>query len=164
MVEHKAIEVGNIFDLKTKYSEPFDLAYTDPKGEKHVVLMGCYGIGLSRLLGTIVEVTSDDKGIIWPESIAPFKIHLLALGENEIVFKEANKIYESLQKNNIEVLFDDRKENSAGEKFVEADLLGIPYRVVVSERSMKENGLEVKKRNEEKGRIISLDELLKLSL
>ncbi|KKQ03176.1 MAG: Prolyl-tRNA synthetase [Parcubacteria group bacterium GW2011_GWB1_36_5] len=164
LVEHKAIEVGNIFDLKTKYSEPFDLAYTDPKGEKHVVLMGCYGIGLSRLLGTIVEVTSDDKGIIWPESIAPFKIHLLALGENEIVFKEANKIYESLQKNNIEVLFDDRKENSAGEKFVEADLLGIPYRVVVSERSMKENGLEVKKRNEEKGRIISLDELLKLSL
>jgi len=128
LVEHKAIEVGNIFDLKTKYSEPFDLAYTDPKGEKHVVLMGCYGIGLSRLLGTIVEVTSDDKGIIWPESIAPFKIHLLALGENEIVFKEANKIYESLQKNNIEVLFDDRKENSAGEKFVEADLLGIPYR------------------------------------
>ncbi len=168
LVEQKAIEVGNIFDLKTKYSEPFDLSYTDPKGEKHTVLMGCYGIGLSRLLGTIVEVLSDDKGIIWPESIAPFAVHLLAFGEDEDVLKEVDKIYESLQKNNIEVLFDDRGNISAGEKFADADLLGIPYRVVVSERSLKDlpagagSGVEIKKRNEKNGKIISQGELLKL--
>ena len=94
--------------------------------------MGCYGIGLSRLLGAIVEVLSDDKGIIWPESIAPFQVHLLSLGDDEAVLKEADKIYESLQKNNIEVLFDDRKAVSAGEKFADADLLGMPYPVVLS--------------------------------
>ncbi|KKQ46512.1 MAG: Proline-tRNA ligase [Candidatus Yanofskybacteria bacterium GW2011_GWC2_37_9] len=162
LVEKRAIEVGNIFDLKTKYSEPFDLSYTDPKEKKHTVLMGCYGIGLSRLLGAIVEVLSDDKGIIWPESIAPFQVHLLSLGDDEAVLKEADKIYESLQKNNIEVLFDDRKAVSAGEKFADADLLGMPYRVVVSERSMKENGIEIKKRSEKKGKIISYKELLNL--
>ena len=160
LVEQKAIEVGNIFDLKTKYSEPFDLSYTDPKVKKHIVLMGCYGIGLSRLLGAIVEVLSDDKGIIWPESIAPFQIHLLVLGEDEAVWKEADKIYEILQKNNIEVLFDDRKENSAGEKFADSDLLGIPLRAVLSARSLKEGGIEIKKRTEEKGKVVSLEDLL----
>lgn len=162
LIEQKSIEVGNIFDLKTKYSEPFDLSYTDLSGEKHTVLMGCYGIGLGRLLGTVVEVLSDDKGIIWPESIAPFQVHLLALGESESVSKEAKKVYETLQKNNIEVLFDDRKEISAGEKFADADLLGMPFRVVISERSMKEGGLELKKRKEEKGEIVSEEELLKI--
>jgi prolyl-tRNA synthetase len=126
--------------------------------------MGCYGIGLSRLLGTVVEVLSDDKGIIWPESLAPFDVHLLVLGENEAVRKEANKIYESLQKNNIEVLFDDRAGVSPGEKFSDADLLGMPLRAVVSVRSLKEGGIEIKKRTEEKGRVISFDELLKLCL
>ena len=160
LVEHKAIEVGNIFDLKTKYSTPFDLSFTDPKGEKYTVLMGCYGIGLGRLMGTVVEVLSDDKGIIWPESIAPFAIHLLALGDDEKVLKEANKIYESLLKAGVEVLFDDRLTMSAGEKFSDADLLGIPFRAVVSARSIKEGGIEIKKRIEEKGKIITLDELL----
>jgi prolyl-tRNA synthetase len=162
LVEHKSIEVGNIFDLKTKYSAPFDLSYTDPKGEKHVVLMGCYGIGLGRLMGTVVEALSDDKGIIWPESIAPFAVHLLALGEDEAVLKEADKTYESLVKAGVEVLFDDRAGISAGEKFSDADLLGMPYRAVVSARSLKENGIEIKKRTEEKGKIVTLPELLKL--
>lgn len=162
LVEHKSIEVGNIFDLKTKYSKPFDLSFTDEKEEKHPVLMGCYGIGLGRLMGTIVEVLSDDKGIIWPESIAPFAVHLVLLGEDEKVSAEAKKVYESLVKNNVEVLFDDRVDISAGEKFADADLLGIPYRVVVSARSMKDGGVEIKKRNEEKGKIVPLDELLKL--
>ena len=162
LVEHKSIEVGNIFDLKTKYSQPFDLSFTDEKGEKHIVLMGCYGIGLGRLMGTIVEVFSDDKGIIWPETVAPYKIHLLALGEDEAVSKEAEKVYESLLKAGTEVLFDDRKDLSAGEKFSDADLLGMPYRAVVSARSLKENGIELKKRSEEKGKIVTLDELLKL--
>lgn len=159
LVEQKSIEVGNIFDLKTKYSTPFDLSFIDEKGNKHDVLMGCYGIGLSRLLGTVVEVLSDDKGIIWPESIAPFQVHLLVLGEETGVRGKAEEIFEALQKNNIEVLFDDRKEISPGEKFADSDLLGIPLRAVVSLRSMKEGGIEVKKRTEEKGKIISLNEL-----
>jgi prolyl-tRNA synthetase len=162
LVEHRAIEVGNIFDLKTKYSKPFDLSFVDEKGEKHIVLMGCYGIGLGRLMGTVVEVLSDDKGIIWPESIAPFAVHLLRLGEDEMVSTEANKIYENLLKMGIEVLFDDRANISAGEKFSDADLLGIPFRAVVSLRSIKDGGIELKRRTEEKGKIVSLEELLKL--
>jgi prolyl-tRNA synthetase len=165
LVEHKAIEVGNIFDLKTKYSAPFNLSFTDDKGEKHVVLMGCYGIGLSRLMGTVVEALADDKGIIWPESITPFAVHLLALGEDETILKEANKIYETLQKAGVEVLFDDRSDVSAGEKFSDADLLGIPLRAVVSARSLKDSssgGIEIKKRTEEKGKIVLLEDLLKL--
>ncbi len=162
LVERKAIEVGNIFDLKTKYSEPFDLSFTDDKEEKHTVLMGCYGIGLGRLMGTTVEALADDKGIIWPEAIAPFSIHLLSLGEDEEVASEANKIYESLKKNNIEVLFDDRSGVSAGEKFAESDLLGIPWRAVVSARSLKEKGIEIKKRTEEKGKIVSEEELIRM--
>jgi prolyl-tRNA synthetase len=166
--EYKAIEVGNIFDLKTKYSKPFDLSYIDQKGTKHLVLMGCYGIGLSRLIGTVVEVLSDDKGIIWPESIAPFAVHLLSLGEDEKVKKQALQVYENLTKSGIEVLFDDRSGISPGEKFADSDLLGIPFRAVVSLRSMKDSsveagcGIEVKRRNEEKGKIITLTELLKL--
>lgn len=160
--EHRAIEVGNIFELNTKFSKPFDLAYTDEKGVKHPILMGCYGIGLGRLMGTVVEALSDDKGIIWPESIAPFSMHLLLLGDDKAVRKEAEDIYENLIKNKIEVLFDDRGEVSAGEKFADADLLGMPLRAVVSARSIKEGGIEIKKRTEEKGKIVSLDELLKL--
>ena len=130
--------------------------------------MGCYGIGLSRLMGAVVEALADDQGIIWPESIAPFKVHLLALGEDKEVLKQAEKIYENLLKNNIEVLFDDRTEISAGEKFAEADLLGMPWRAVVSARSMKDlsvgtgSGIELKKRTEGKGKIVSLEELLNL--
>ena len=161
-VEKRAIEVGNIFDLKTKYSKPFDLSFIDEKGEKHAVLMGCYGIGLGRLMGTIIEALADDKGIIWPESIAPFKTHLLVLGEDKKIFQKAEEVYEKLLKDDIEVLFDDRIGMSPGEKFADADLLGMPFRLVVSERSVKEGGIELKKRNEEKGKIISLEELLKL--
>ena len=163
LVEKRAIEVGNIFDLKTKYSKPFDLSFTDSQGEKQTVLMGCYGIGLGRLLGAVVEVLSDDHGLIWPESIAPFVVHLLALGEGEEIFREAEKVYEKLSKNKVEVLFDDRKGLSAGEKFADSDLLGIPWRAVVSARSLKEGGIEIKKRNEDKGKIISLEELCSIN-
>jgi prolyl-tRNA synthetase len=124
--------------------------------------MGSYGIGLGRLMGTVVEVLSDDKGIIWPEAIAPFQIHLLSLGDDEAVLKKAKEIYEKLSEKNIEVLFDDREGLSAGEKFADADLIGIPYRAVVSLRSIKEEGIELKKRTEEKGEIVSADELLKI--
>ncbi len=162
LVEHRAVEVGNIFTLGTRFSDALDLKYQTEDGEKKSVFMGSYGIGPGRVMGTVVEVLSDDKGIIWPESIAPFQVHLLSLGEDEAVKTEADKVYETLLKNNIEVLFDDRIGMSAGEKFADADLLGMPMRIVVSQRSIKENGIELKKRTEEKGQIVTLDELLKI--
>ena len=124
--------------------------------------MGSYGIGLGRLMGTIVEVLSDDKGIIWPESVAPFHVHLLTLGETEDVVKESNALYASLTASGVEVLFDDRAGVMAGEKFADADLLGMPYRVVVSARSLKENGVEVKKRTEEKGKVMTSSAFIEL--
>ena len=153
LVENKSIEVGNIFSLNTRFSEPFNLNYTNEKGEDVLVFMGSYGIGLSRLMGTVVEVLSDDKGIIWPESIAPFQAHLLVLGEDEEVRKDADELYDFLKEKNIEVLFDDRAGMSAGEKFADSDLIGIPYRIVVSKRSNGKDGYEIKKRTEEKGNI-----------
>mgnify|MGYP001608259140 FL=1 len=159
--EKKAIEVGNIFKLGTRFSEPLGLFYADEKGEKRPVVMGCYGIGPSRLMGTIVEVMADEKGIVWPLSIAPFKVHLLSLGKGAEISIEADKIYDELQKAGIDTLYDDR-EVSAGEKFADADLLGIPYRLVVSSKSLKEGGVEIKKRTEEGAKIISLKEAIKL--
>jgi len=154
--EEKSIEVGNIFKLKNKYMAPFDLRVTDEKGEKKEIIMGSYGIGLGRLMGTIVEVFHDEKGIIWPESVAPFAVHLINLGQKE----EAEKIYQELSDKNIEVLFDDR-EVSAGEKFADADLIGIPFRVVVSKKSLEKGGVEVKERKEEKIEIMEIKEFLK---
>ncbi|MEI6581123.1 MAG: aminoacyl--tRNA ligase-related protein [bacterium] len=160
LVEKRAVEVGNIFTLGTRFSDALDLKYQTESGEFKSVFMGSYGIGPGRLMGTVVEALADDKGIIWPESIAPYQLHLLSLGDDETVTKEADKIYEKLVKNGIEVLFDDRAGMSAGEKFADADLLGMPYRAVVSLRSIKESGIELKKRTEEKGKIVSFDELL----
>jgi prolyl-tRNA synthetase len=152
----KAVEVGNIFKNKDKYTKPFDLSVKNEKGEDKILLTGCYGIGLQRVMGTIVEVYNDEKGIIWPENVAPFRVHLLSLSENE----ETEKIYKNLLEKGIEVLFDDR-EVSAGEKFADSDLIGIPYRVVVSKKSLAAGGIEVKKRNESESKIISVDKFLK---
>jgi len=160
--EEKAIEVGNIFDLKTKFSKPFELEYKDEKGQRKDVLMGCYGIGIGRMMGTVVEVLSDDKGIVWPKSIAPFQIHLISLGQNSSqggLKKKAEEIYQKLKEAGKDVLYDDR-EVGAGEKFADADLIGIPNRVVVSEKSLKEGGVELKKRNEEEVKIISIEDLV----
>lgn len=155
LVEEKAIEVGNIFTLAYRFSEPFGLKYVDENGKEKLVFMGSYGIGISRLMGVIVEIYHDDKGIIWPENVAPFQVHLLSLNKN----KEAEEIYETLKKKNVEVLYDDREDLSAGEKFAEADLIGIPYRVVVSEKSLTAGGVEIKKRSEKESRIIKAEEL-----
>lgn len=160
LVEKKAVEVGNIFSLGTKFSEPFDLKYKNENGEEILVLMGSYGIGLGRLMGTIVEVLSDDKGIIWPESVSPFRVHLILLGEDTDALRESEGLYQKLLDNKIEVLYDDRKDVSAGEKFADADLIGLPYRVVISKRSLSLGGFEVKKRIEENGRVINSDDLL----
>ncbi len=157
-VEEKAVEVGNIFTLGTKFSAPHLVFESEADGKKPV-FMGSYGIAPSRLMGTVVEVLSDDKGIIWPEAIAPFAVHLLVLGEDKVVREEAEKTFKSLTDAGVEVLFDDRSEVSPGEKFADADLLGMPYRAVVSTRSIKEGGVELKKRIEEKGKIVTLNEL-----
>lgn len=163
LIEKRGIEVGNIFQLGYHYTKLMSGSnFTDSDGTQKPYYMGCYGIGIGRTLATVVEKFNDNKGIIWPESIAPFKVHLLLLGDDEAVKVEANNVYEKLIKNNIEVLFDDRVGLSAGEKFADSDLIGIPYRAVVSLRSIKENGIELKKRTEEKGKIVSLDELLGL--
>jgi prolyl-tRNA synthetase len=145
--EEKAIEVGNIFKLKTKYSEPFKMKN---------ILMGCYGLGITRLMGSIVETYNDEKGIIWPNNVAPFSIHLIDL-EN---FKKADEIYEILQNQNYEVLYDDRTEKTAGEKFNDCDLMGIPLRIVISKKT-GEDKVEVKKRGEEKTQLINIKDLIK---
>ncbi len=164
LVENKAVEVGNIFSLGTKFSAPFDLKYKDENGEEKLVIMGSYGIGLGRLMGTVVEVLSDDKGIIWPESIAPFKVHLLVLGSDENIKNSAEDLYNNLKEKGIEVLFDDRADLSAGEKFADSDLIGIPYRVVVSKRSLADGGFEMKKRTEQNGKIITKEKLIDVLL
>ena len=156
LVEKKAIEVGNIFSLGHKFSEPFGLTYKNEKGESVPVFMGSYGIGITRLMGTIVEVLSDEKGIVWPESVAPFHVHLVALGED---MTDAEAVYKNLTDAGIEVLFDDRSGVTAGEKFADTDLLGMPWRVVISKRSLENGGAEVKRRTETEGRIIPLAEL-----
>lgn len=156
-----SIEVGNIFPLGAKYADAFDLKFTDEKGVKRSVVMGSYGIGVSRLVGTVVEVYNDDKGIIWPDEIAPFKVHLVYLPSNSSRVKnESDRICNVFQKLNIEVLYDDRDDVTAGEKFADADLLGMPVRVVVSERSLGKEGVEVKKRNESVAHVISTDDLI----
>ena len=160
LIEKRAVEVGNIFTLGTRFSDALGLKYKTETGEEKSVFMGSYGIGPGRLMGTIVEVFSDDKGIIWPESVAPFKIHLLVLGNDDKIFEEANNLYENLLLKGVEVLFDDRKDISAGEKFADSDLIGIPYRIIVSKRSLEDGGYEIKKRTEDKGIIIKGDELL----
>jgi len=162
LVENKAVEVGNIFTLGTRFSDALGLKYKTEEGEEKSVFMGSYGIGPGRLMGTCVEILSDDKGIIWPESIAPFKAHLLVLGEDENVRNSALDLYSELLKKGREVLFDDRHDISAGEKFADADLIGIPYRIVVSKRSLADGGYEIKKRTEANGKIVGKDELMNL--
>ena len=156
----KTVEVGNIFKLGVKYSEPFKLNYKDEKGNDHLVVMGCYGIGLQRLMGTMVEAQHDSRGIIWPETVAPFRVHLVSLNQN----KQADKIYNDLTKAKIEVLYDDREGVSAGEKFADADLIGCPYRVVVSEKTLVKDSVEVKKRSGKELEIIKIDKIVKLLL
>jgi len=157
LVEKKAVEVGNIFTLGTKFSEPFDLKYKNEKGEGELVFMGSYGIGLGRLLGTIVEVSSDDKGIIWPESVAPFKYHLVEIiSEKPEVRETAEKIYKKLGVENC--LYDDR-DLRAGEKFADADLLGMPYQIVVSEKNISVGKVELKDRKTSEIKMIIEDEI-----
>ena len=160
--EKKAIEVGNIFKLGTKYSLPFDLKFKDKDGSEKPVIMGCFGIGLGRLAGAVVEINHDEKGIIWPKSIAPFLAHLIPVENNKKIKLAADKIYDNLQKEKIAVLYDDRQDKSVGEKFAEADLIGIPYRIVVSERTLEKNSVEVKERAKPGIRLIKIKDIKKI--
>jgi|AntAceMinimDraft_18_1070375.scaffolds.fasta_scaffold01185_6 prolyl-tRNA synthetase len=158
--QEKGIEVGNIFPLGTKYSEPFNLYFVDKKGEKNLVIMASYGIGIGRLLATIVETHNDAKGIVWPEEVAPYSVHLLAINMGEkMIVAEAEKIYKDLQNQGIEVLYDDRQDVSAGEKLIESDLLGIPTRIIISKKTLESDSVEIKKRNEEKVKLEKISQL-----
>ncbi len=151
----KSIEVGNIFPFGTYYSEKMNVNYTDKEGNKKPVYFGSYGIGSTRVMGTWVEVSHDDKGIIWNKEVAPFDVHLIELPGA----KNTKKIYEKLQENGIEVLWDDR-ELGAGKKFADADLIGIPVRLVVSEKTGDK--IEVKERNKDKTELLTIDQIIKM--
>ncbi|MBX4190193.1 prolyl-tRNA synthetase [Candidatus Parcubacteria bacterium] len=156
LTEKKSVEVGNIFKLGTKFSEPLGLTFMDSSGNNKPVIMASYGIGPGRLMGTVVEVSHDSKGIIWPESIAPFKVHLVSLDKN----KEADEVYTQLQSKGIEVLYDDRDDKAPGEKFADADLIGCPIRIVVSKKSLEEGSVEIKKRSETQAGLHKIDNFL----
>jgi prolyl-tRNA synthetase len=156
--EAKSIEVGNIFKPKTRYSTPFDFKVNDQDGKEREVLMGCYGIGLGRVMGTIVEVSHDDNGIIWPASVAPFQIHLVSLAKDPELAKKAEELYNGLIKAGFEVLYDDREE-SAGIKLKDSDLLGLPIRLVLSPKTLEQDSIEVKERGSDKVVMIKLDNL-----
>jgi len=158
--EIKSVEVGNIFPLGTKYADAIGLKVKNEKGENQTVFMGSYGIGLGRLLGTVAEALSDDKGIVWPVEIAPFKVHLIDLGGENVKVKNAREeIMSNLQNAGIEVLCDDR-DVRAGEKFADADLLGIPLRVIISDKTLEKGELEVKERANGKVSMIKEKDLL----
>jgi prolyl-tRNA synthetase len=157
LVQKKAAEVGNIFSLGTKFSDAFDLTYDAQDGTKQKVIMGCYGIGPARVMGVVTELLADDKGLIWPETIAPFFVHLLSLEQDEV----AQTIYDQLNACGIEILYDDRKAR-AGEKFADADLIGCPYRAVVSKKSLEQGGIEVRRRTEHDSVIMTVEQLIAL--
>lgn len=155
--ETKSIEVGNIFSLGTKFSDPLQLLFTDEQGEKHPVIMGSYGMGPGRLMGTVVELFHDQKGIRWPRALAPYHMHLIALDGKE---QETERLARLLEDHRRAVLYDDRADKTAGEKFADADLIGIPLRVVVSKRTLAQNKVEIKKRDSEDAILVSFTNIL----
>jgi prolyl-tRNA synthetase len=160
LVEKKASEVGNIFTLGTRFSDALQLGYSDENGEKKPVFMGSYGIGPGRVMGTIVESLSDENGIVWPVSVAPFKVHLIEIqSANGDVKKTAEDLYKKLKDSGVEVLYDDR-DTRAGEKFNDSDLIGIPLRIVVSEKGIEKGEFELKERKGGNVSMIKDSELL----
>lgn len=157
LVEKKAIEVGNIFPLETKYTDALDVYYTDENGEKQSIIMGCYGVGISRLMGVLAEHFADDKGLVWPENIAPAKVYLVRIGGDEAA-RHADELYEELLKKGIDVLYDDRDERP-GAKFADAELMGIPYRVTVSDRLLEAGTYEFTTRSTGETILLTRDEL-----
>lgn len=151
----KTAETGNIFKFGTEKSEQMKIHFTDKKGQQKPAYLASYGIGITRVMGVVVEKFADEKGLVWPESVAPARVHLISLGADE----QADELYEALQKNGITVLYDDR-DARAGEKFADADLIGIPHRVVVSGKSLESGGFEYKARTASESKIVTKDELV----
>jgi prolyl-tRNA synthetase len=149
----RASEVGNVFDLGQKYGDDFGLSFLGRDSQQQFPVMGCYGIGISRVMGVIVEKFNDSRGIIWPQSVAPFQVYLISIGKDE----EAERFYEELKQKGIEVFYDDRSDKNPGEKFADCDLMGIPFRVVMSGKT-EEGKVEVKKREGSEVSIIAKDE------
>nr|HMQ53346.1 His/Gly/Thr/Pro-type tRNA ligase C-terminal domain-containing protein [Anaerolineae bacterium] len=158
---HRGIEVGHCFKLGKRYSNPVGLSFLDENGKAQTPIMGSYGIGVGRLMAAVVEQHHDEHGIIWPESIAPFDVHLVSLAKNaqEESGQQAEALYQQLQQAGFEVLYDDRRE-SPGVKFADADLIGLPWRVTVSQRSLQNGGVEVKRRSEAEKQIVAVAELV----
>lgn len=152
----KTAEVGNIFNFGSQKTDEMGLKYTDAEGKVSSIFMGSYGIGITRVMGVIAEKLSDEKGLIWPESIAPYKVYLVSIGN---VAEQATELYEKLQAAGVTVLFDDRDERP-GAKFADAELLGLPYRVTISERLLEEGRLEFTRRNGGETELLTLDEVL----
>ncbi len=161
LVEKKAAEVGNIFTLGTRFSDALGLMYADENGDKKPVIMGSYGIGPARMMGTIVELFADANGIIWPQAIAPFTVHLLALGISDEVMTAARAAYGTLENNGIDVLFDDREGATNGQKFADADLIGCPWRLIVSEKMLADGAkVELKARSSENSERLTIEEAI----
>lgn len=158
LAQARASEVGNVFDLGQKYGRDFGMGFIDRSDSKQFPIMGCYGLGISRLMGVIVEKFHDDRGIIWPENIAPAQVHLVNLGNSEDIVDHASSIYGQLRQQGISVLWDER-ETSAGVKLKDADLIGLPYRVVVSSRTLEESKVEVKPRTAE-ATLLNVEDLI----
>ncbi|MGA3150008.1 MAG: aminoacyl--tRNA ligase-related protein [Candidatus Saccharimonadales bacterium] len=161
LVERKAEEVGNIFTFGSRYSEPLGLFYADEKGVQQPVFAGSYGIGISRLMGLLAELFADERGLVWPSVIAPFVVYLVRLGNEPTVAEAADKLYSQLTDSNIGVIYDDRDER-AGEKFADADLMGIPVRIVISDKTVADNTYELKKRSKNDTENVPQDQLQKV--
>lgn len=155
LVEKTGVEVGNIFPLESRYPDALDLHYTDEAGNRQSIIMGSYGIGVSRLMGLLAEHFADERGLVWPAAVAPFRVQLISIGQDEA----AEQVYQYLQQQGIEVLYDDR-DCGAGEKFADADLIGLPYRVVKSAKTGDQ--LEFKARGSDEVKLVDLTELIKL--
>ena len=158
LAEKTAVEVGNIFTFGSRYSEPLGLFFTDKKGIQQPVFMGSYGIGISRLMGLLAEHFADDKGLVWPQAVSPYNVYLVKLGETSEVTAAADKAYQSLTTSGLTVIYDDR-DASAGEKFADADLMGIPARVVISDKTLAGGSAEIKYRSDEAAHLVPLDGL-----
>ncbi|HSX01022.1 MAG TPA: His/Gly/Thr/Pro-type tRNA ligase C-terminal domain-containing protein, partial [Candidatus Saccharimonas sp.] len=158
--EVKAAEVGNIFNLGTAKSEALGLKFTDEDGQEKLVVMGSYGIGPARVMGVIAELYADERGLVWPVEVAPAQVHLVRLGMDAAVVKAADKLYDELTAAGVEVLYDDRDE-SAGAKFADADLMGVPVRLTMSARTLEQGCVEWKRRTEAEHSLVKLDQLAK---
>jgi prolyl-tRNA synthetase len=159
LIEHRAIEVGNTFKLGTRFCDALGISFQDKDGQRRTPLMCSYGLGLTRAMGAVAEVFSDDRGLCWPKSITPYDVHIVVLGEGESVNQAKTSLVASLKASGVSALIDDRVEARAGEKFADADLIGIPTRVVIGGQYARSGQVEVKVRGAEKAEVVELDRL-----